>query len=56
MPRSVKIGDWIVERLGSELVLLDGAGHHPHVEYPGEIAVAVGAFVDKLGPPETAQP
>jgi pimeloyl-ACP methyl ester carboxylesterase len=38
---------WIVERLGSELLMLDGAGHHPHVEYPREIADAVVAFADK---------
>ncbi len=36
---------WIAERLGSELLLLDGAGHHPHVEYPNEIAEAVMSFV-----------
>jgi pimeloyl-ACP methyl ester carboxylesterase len=39
---------WIVERLGSELLLLDGAGHHPHVEYPNEIAQAVQAFAQQL--------
>ena len=40
--------NWIVDRLGSELLLLEGAGHHPHVEFPGEIASAVAAFVGKL--------
>ena len=40
--------DWIVEQLGSELLMLDGAGHHPHVEYPREIAEAVSAFAQKL--------
>ena len=39
--------NWIVERLGSELLMLDGAGHHPHVEYPREIADAVVAFAHK---------
>jgi pimeloyl-ACP methyl ester carboxylesterase len=39
---------WIVEQLGSDLLMLDGAGHHPHVEYPNEIAEAVAAFADKL--------
>jgi pimeloyl-ACP methyl ester carboxylesterase len=39
---------WIVDQLGSELLMLDGAGHHPHVEYPDEIAEAVAAFADKL--------
>jgi pimeloyl-ACP methyl ester carboxylesterase len=39
---------WIVSRLGSELLLLDGAGHHPHVEYPDEVARAVVAFAERL--------
>jgi pimeloyl-ACP methyl ester carboxylesterase len=39
---------WIVERLGSELMTLDGAGHHPHVEYPREIAQAVSEFASKV--------
>jgi pimeloyl-ACP methyl ester carboxylesterase len=28
--------------------MLDGAGHHPHVEYPQEIAQAVVAFAQQL--------
>jgi pimeloyl-ACP methyl ester carboxylesterase len=28
--------------------MLDGAGHHPHVEQPDEIADAVIAFARKL--------
>lgn len=44
---------WIVERLGSELIVLDGAGHHPHVEYPHEIAAAVTGFAELLSPAET---
>ena len=44
---------WIVERLGSELLLLDGAGHHPHVEYPDEITAAVTRFARRLGIPVT---
>lgn len=39
---------WVSERLSAELVLLDGAGHHPHVEFPGKIADAVAAFARKL--------
>jgi pimeloyl-ACP methyl ester carboxylesterase len=39
---------WIVSQLGSELLLLDGAGHHPHVEYPAEVASAVTAFAERL--------
>jgi pimeloyl-ACP methyl ester carboxylesterase len=40
--------DWIVSQLGSELLLLDGAGHHPHVEYPQEVARAVADFASRL--------
>jgi pimeloyl-ACP methyl ester carboxylesterase len=39
---------WIVSRLGSELLLLEGAGHHPHVEYPAEVAQAVVRFAEEL--------
>lgn len=39
---------WIVSQLGSELLLLEGAGHHPHVEFPAEIAQAVVAFAEQL--------
>lgn len=42
---------WIVERLGSDLVMLEGAGHHPHVEAPEQIAAAVVSFARRLGAP-----
>jgi pimeloyl-ACP methyl ester carboxylesterase len=47
-PDPVAEANWIVDQLGSELMLLDGAGHHPHVEYPDAIAEAVAAFAQKL--------
>lgn len=40
---------WIVSQLGSELLLLEGAGHHPHVEYPAEVAQAVVTFAEQVG-------
>jgi pimeloyl-ACP methyl ester carboxylesterase len=40
--------DWIASQLGSELLLLDGAGHHPHVECPDEVATAVIDFARRL--------
>jgi pimeloyl-ACP methyl ester carboxylesterase len=40
--------DWISAQLGSEKVMLEGAGHHPHVEYPDEVAAAVVAFARRL--------
>jgi pimeloyl-ACP methyl ester carboxylesterase len=39
---------WVASQLGSELLLLEGAGHHPHVEYPHEVAQAVVAFAQRL--------
>ncbi len=35
---------WIQGRLGGELLLVEGAGHHPHVEFPDRIAEAVVTF------------
>jgi pimeloyl-ACP methyl ester carboxylesterase len=39
---------WITEQMPAELMLLEGAGHHPHVEFPDKIAEAVTAFARKL--------
>jgi pimeloyl-ACP methyl ester carboxylesterase len=39
---------WIASQLGSEILILDGAGHHPHVESPDEVAGAVIAFAEPL--------
>jgi pimeloyl-ACP methyl ester carboxylesterase len=47
-PDPVAEANWIVSQLGSELVILDGAGHHPHVEYPQEVAKAVVEFASRL--------
>ncbi|HZU39893.1 MAG TPA: alpha/beta hydrolase [Solirubrobacteraceae bacterium] len=38
---------WIASQLGSEVLMLDGAGHHPHVEYQDEVADAVRAFAQR---------
>jgi pimeloyl-ACP methyl ester carboxylesterase len=46
-PDPVAEAKWIQDQIGSELIVLDGAGHHPHVEYPREIADAVVAFTDR---------
>ena len=40
--------EWIVAQLGSDWLMLDGAGHHPHVEYLAEVASAVSAFAERL--------
>ena len=39
---------WVAQRLDGRVVLLDGAGHHPHVEYPERVAEAVEAFQRSL--------
>jgi pimeloyl-ACP methyl ester carboxylesterase len=39
---------WVAGQLSADLLMLDGAGHHPHVEFPAEIAEAVTAFGRKL--------
>jgi pimeloyl-ACP methyl ester carboxylesterase len=48
-PDPVAEAHWIIEQLGSELILLEGAGHHPHVEYPHEISDVVAGFAELLG-------
>jgi pimeloyl-ACP methyl ester carboxylesterase len=47
-PDPVVEAKWVAGRLSAQLVLLDGAGHHPHVEFPREIAAAVTAFARKI--------
>ena len=47
-PDPVAEARWICEQLSAELVVLEGAGHHPHVEFPREIADAVVAFQQKI--------
>jgi pimeloyl-ACP methyl ester carboxylesterase len=47
-PDPVAEARWICEQLSAELIILDGAGHHPHVEFPREIADAVVAFQQKI--------
>ena len=49
-PDPVAEATWVSERLSAELLLLDGAGHHPHTEFPDEIAAAVETFAQRLDP------
>lgn len=45
---------WIVERLGSRLLMLEGTGHHPHIDYANEIARAVTEFAWTLPLPRSS--
>ncbi len=36
---------WIADRLSGEVVLVEGAGHYPHVEQPDTTATAIVAFL-----------
>jgi pimeloyl-ACP methyl ester carboxylesterase len=47
-PDPVAEARWICQRLSAELTVLDGAGHHPHVEYPEKIAEVVTKFAQQL--------
>lgn len=38
-------GASIVERTGGKLHVVPGAGHYPHVEFPGQVATAVADFL-----------
>ncbi|MFB4309148.1 alpha/beta fold hydrolase [Actinomadura sp. GTD37] len=40
--------EWVAQKLDGRVVLLDGAGHHPHVEFPEKVAEAVTAFQRSL--------
>ncbi|WP_067457597.1 alpha/beta fold hydrolase [Actinomadura macra] len=43
-PDPVAEAQWVAGRLDAEVVVLEGAGHHPHVEFPERVAEAVTAF------------
>jgi pimeloyl-ACP methyl ester carboxylesterase len=37
--------DWVATHLHGKKLMVDGAGHYPHVEYPEVVAPAVIDFV-----------
>ncbi|MBA2558513.1 MAG: alpha/beta hydrolase [Propionibacteriales bacterium] len=40
--------DWIASRLGSEVVMVDDAGHYPHSQQPDVVNPAVIGFADRV--------
>ncbi|HEY8589487.1 MAG TPA: alpha/beta hydrolase [Naasia sp.] len=43
-------GRWIADRLGAQLLLVDGAGHYPATEEPDTVGPAVVAFARQVVP------
>jgi pimeloyl-ACP methyl ester carboxylesterase len=41
--------DWVATHLHGKKLMVDGAGHYPHVEYPDVVAAAVVDFVKEAG-------
>ncbi|WP_419806207.1 alpha/beta fold hydrolase [Terriglobus sp.] len=37
--------EWAKDRLGAELLLVQGAGHYPHTEMPEQVGPAVVSFL-----------
>lgn len=42
---------WLGEALGNEPLIVEGAGHYPHLEMPELVAPALLAFLGRLGAP-----
>jgi len=47
--------DWVATHLHGKKLMVDGAGHYPHVEYPDLVAPAVIEFVKKAQDREAAR-
>lgn len=47
-PDPEKEAEVLAGRLGAGHLLVAGAGHYPHVEYPAVVGAAIGEFVDRL--------
>jgi pimeloyl-ACP methyl ester carboxylesterase len=37
--------DWIVKTLGGQKLMIENAGHYPHLEYPEQVAKAIQNFI-----------
>lgn len=47
-PDPVAEAGWIADRLGGRVVIVPGAGHYPHAEYPEIVAPAVIGFLEEV--------
>lgn len=41
---------WLAGQLGCASLIIEGAGHYPHVEAPGQFAAALVDFLGRLRP------
>ena len=39
---------WLATRMKARVSVIDGAGHYPHVESPGQVADEIQRFIDRL--------
>jgi pimeloyl-ACP methyl ester carboxylesterase len=47
---------WLAQRLRGELLLVQGAGHYPHLECAGQVSPRLLAFIDGLANPRSTAP
>ena len=40
--------EWVVDRLGATLLMVQGAGHYPHAEMPEQVGPAVVSFLQEV--------
>lgn len=48
-PDPVAEARWLAGVLGAESLIVEGAGHYPHLEMPGRVAPSLLAFLARLG-------
>lgn len=49
-PDPVAEARWVAGLLGTETLLVEGAGHYPHLEMPEQVAPALLAFLERIQP------
>ncbi len=47
-PSPTEESAWIASQIDSTSVIIDGAGHYPHVEYPEQVASGIAEFAASL--------